>query len=393
MVRPRVDCKALGKRGIAITQTGAHRATLYYGDRFDSNITPIIPIEPNHLAAMWAFICDPAYSESLSNLSPGLFTTNSAFLKVPFDLAHWQKVAAEKYPDGLPKPFSSDSTQWLFNGHPKGADQPLQVAVARLLGYRWPRQTGSSFPECPAVAPDGLEELADDDGIVCLNPIKGEQPAAERLRALLAAAFGSEWIPGMQNELLEQNGFGGKTIEDWLRNGFFEQHCQLFHQRPFIWQVWDGRRDGFSALLNYHKLNRSNLEKLTYTFLGDWIARQKAANDAGEEGSDARLQAAQELKGKLEKIMEGEAPFDIFVRWKPLEKQPIGWEPDLNDGVRLNIRPFVEAGVLRKDPKINWKKDRGKDVASAPWYKVFKGERINEYHLTLPEKRKARGQS
>ena len=68
------------------------------------------------------------------------------------------------------------------------------------------------------------------------------------------------------------------------------------------------------------------------------------------------------------------------MRWKPIEKQPIGWEPDLNDGVRLNIRPFVEAGVLRKNPKINWNKDRGKDVASAPWYKVFKGERINDYH-------------
>ena len=185
-------------------------------------------------------------------------------------------------------------------------------------------------------------------------------------------------------------GFRGKTLEDWLRNGFFEQHCQLFHQRPFIWHIWDGRRDGFSALVNYHKLNRRNLEKLTYTFLGDWIARQKAANDAGEEGSDARLQAAQELKSKLEKIIEGEAPYDIFVRWKPLEKQPIGWEPDLNDGVRLNIRPFVEAGVFYgKNPKINWNKDRGKDVASAPWYKVFKGERINDHHLTLGRKAKS----
>ena len=145
-------------------------------------------------------------------------------------------------------------------------------------------------------------------------------------------------------------------------------------------------------MVNYHKLNRSNLEKLAYTFLGDWIARQKAANDAGEEGSDARLQAAQELKVNLEEIIVGEAPFDIFVRWKPIEKQPIGWEPDLNDGVRLNIRPFVEARILRKDPKINWKKDRGKDVASAPWYKVFKGERINDYHLKLEEKRMARGQ-
>jgi len=55
-----------------------------------------------------------------------------------------------------------------------------------------------------------------------------------------------------------------------------------------------------------------------------------------------------DVQDKLKLILEGEQPHDIFVRWKPLEQQPIGWHPDLNDGVRLNIRPFIEAGVLRK---------------------------------------------
>ena len=86
-------------------------------------------------------------------------------------------------------------------------------------------------------------------------------------------------------------------------------------------------------------------------------------------------------------------PYDIFVRWKPLAEQPIAWNPDLNDGVRLNIRPFMTAEVLRhnKKPKLNitWDKDRGKDVESAPWFKVFKGDRINDHHLTLAEKRAA----
>ena len=68
------------------------------------------------------------------------------------------------------------------------------------------------------------------------------------------------------------------TLDDWLRNGFFEQHCKLFHHRPFIWHIWDGRRrDGFHALVNYHKLAESNgkgrrlLESLTYSYLGAWI--------------------------------------------------------------------------------------------------------------------------
>jgi len=380
-----------GRHGVAIGLVGQIYATLYTGEIYAQSCCVIVPHDARDLLAIWCFAESGELESELRQIDSSLGVSVKTVISVPFERSHWQNVAAQKYPNGLPKPFSDDPTQWLFNGNPKDSAQPLHVGVARLLGYQWPRQTGSSFPDCPALGPDGFESRADEDGIACINPIKGEQPAAERLRALLAAAFGVDWTPAKQNELLEQVEFGGKTLEDWLRNGFFEQHCQLFHQRPFIWHIWDGRRDGFSALVNYHKLNRRNLEKLTFTFLGDWIARQKAANDAGEEGSDARLQAAQELKGKLEKIIEGEAPFDIFVRWKPLEKQPIGWEPDLNDGVRLNIRPFVEAGVLRKNPKINWKKDRGKDVASAPWYKVFKGERINDHHLTLAEKRKARG--
>ncbi len=36
---------------------------------------------------------------------------------------------------------------------------------------------------------------------------------------------------------------------------------------------------------------------------------------------------------------------------------------------------------------IKWDKDRGKDVESAPWYHVFDGDRINDHHLTLAEKR------
>ena len=71
----------------------------------------------------------------------------------------------------------------------------------------------------------------------------------------------------------------------------------------------------------------------------------------------------------------------IFVRWKPIEEQPIGWEPDINDGVRLNIRPFMAqdipggkkgAGILRWKPNIKWSKDRGKEPSRPneqyPWF-------------------------
>ena len=57
-------------------------------------------------------------------------------------------------------------------------------------------------------------------------------------------------------------------------------------------------------------------------------------------------------------------------------------KPDLNDGVRLNIRPFVEAGVLRAPFNIHWRKDRGKNPDGT--------ERLNDIHPTQVEKLDAR---
>jgi hypothetical protein len=244
-----------------------------------------------------------------------------------------------------------------------------------------------------------LLSQVDDDGILCIPPVRGEASAADSLLKLLAAAYGEAWSNDTLSALLRGVDHGGKTLESWLRDRFFAQHCRLFQQRPFIWHLWDGLRDGFAALVNYHRLDRQNLERLIYTYLGDWLRTQERAATEGRQGADERLAAAKALKTRLEAILEGEAPLDIFVRWKPIERQPIGWEPDLNDGVRLNIRPFMlasdvgrkGAGVLRDKPNIKWEKDRGKDVESAPWFPLFKGERINDHHLTLAEKRVARG--
>ena len=329
--------------------------------------------------------------------------TPATLAKVPFDIEFWRSVATSLYPNGLPKPYSNDPTQWLFHGHPQAAADPLQVAVARLAGYRWLAETDPSL-ELADEAHDWiahckkLTEHADDDGIVCLPSVRGETPADDRLLKLLIAAWETvrpgSWKPAVLDQLLVDADCEGKGLDVWLRDKFFEQHAKLFHHRPFIWHVWDGQKDGFAALVNYHKLDAKNLERLIHTYLGRWISDQEDGLRNGVDGAPTRLAAAQDLKRRLELVLEGERPHDIFVRWKKLAEQPIGWNPDLNDGVRLNIRPFMVAEVLRqnKKPKLNitWDKDRGKDVESAPWFKTFKGERINDHHLTLAEKRAAR---
>ena len=403
--------QAWGCRGIAVGLMQNLRPTLYTGEPYEKALSVLLPQSDELIPALWAYCSSPAFNSAVRELDQNVIVANGTLVKVPFDLARWQKEADAQFPHGLPKPQTGDPTQWLFGGNPIDCEKALHVAVARLLGYRWPRQTGSSFVDCPAVARDQLEDLADADGIVCLSPINREQPGAARLRSVLAAALGRF----DERALIVSANSKKMSLEEWLRDDFFEQHCDLFHQRPFVWHVWDGRKDGFHALLNYHRLDHANLKKLAYSYLGDWLRQQEEEVRAEGSGAEERLGAARALQGELAKILEGEPPYDIFVRWKPLVEQTIGWNPDLNDGVRLNIRPFMlakdlgkkGAGILRTKPGIKWDKDRGKeperDKDAFPWFwcqedpgtdpaggKAFVGNRWNSTHLTLETKSAAR---
>ncbi|UXA52318.1 BREX-1 system adenine-specific DNA-methyltransferase PglX [Xanthomonas prunicola] len=406
---PTKGLKAVGRHGVAIHRMGRLFPYTYAKERFHQNVAVVIPKDEQHLPAIWCFCSSPEYNEAVRRIDQKLNVTNATLVKVPFDLERWQQVAADRYPHGLPQPYSDDPTQWIFHGHPQPATDPLQVAVARLLGYCWPAESDAQM-ELSDEARDWVTKSAtltghaDKDGIVCIPPLGREASAADRLLNLLAEAYGPAWNNEMLAQLLSAADHAGKSLETWLREKFFTQHCALFGNRPFAWHIWDGLRDGFAALVNYHKLDYKTLETLIYTYLGDWISRQKRDADNGVDGAQEKLAAAEALKKRLELILAGEARYDIFVRWKPIEQQPIGWNPDLNDGVRLNIRPFLSvpdvgkkgAGVLRDRPKIKWDKDRGSDAPSAPWYvlglhyggKV--GDRINDHHLSLDEKRKAR---
>ena len=390
------------RKGIAVSSIGQLPATLYTGEKFDNNTACLGPLPDHHLPAVWCFCSSPEYAAAVREFDQKLNVTNATLVKVPFDLDHWKKVAAEQYPHGLPEPYTDDPTQWIFHGHPcrsviwdertkRTAFGPtrtdgtvLQVAVARLLGFRWPAEHDSGMrlaseqravvDTCPE-----LNDLADHDGIVCLPAVRGEATAADRLRALLGAAFGDRWSVATEKKLLASTPAkkAPGSLELWLQDRFFAEHAKLIHNRPFIWHIWDGRKDGFHALVNYHRLaeadgrGRATLEALTYSYLGAWIDRQRTGQREGRSGADARLAHALDLQAQLKRILEGEPPCDLFVRWRPLHGQAIGWEPRINDGVRLNIRPFTRAelrkggragaGILRMKPNVKWGMDRGKE--------------------------------
>ena len=280
--------RILNRRGIAISQVRTFRTTRYQGEIFNDGCVPIVAVQPEYEPAVNTYVESPEFAEAVRKVTKAVRVTNDYFLKVPFDLEHWQKVAAQHYPDGLPEPYSDDSTQWLFHGHPTKAEAgtPLHVALARLAGYCWPaegdREMRLSDEARGLVAKAAELPEPDADGILCMSAVGGERPLADRLRAWLLEAI-PDWSAETERRLVaeadarfDKRMLKDTSLEAWLRDRFFAQHCALFHQRPFLWQVWDGLKEGFSAILHYHRLSRAMLEKLTYTYLNDWIARMRA---------------------------------------------------------------------------------------------------------------------
>jgi hypothetical protein len=354
--------RAWGEDAIVVSRTRLC-ATPSNGHHFAQNCIALVPTRRDDLGRVWAAVTNPAFNDQVRALSQKLVVPTGVFERV--------RVTDAPAAPAPPEARSVDARSWDFCGHPAGSATPLHVACARLVGYRWPAQ----FDADGAPIPDALDPLADGDGIVCIPATAGEPAAVERLRAVLQAAYGGE-LAAVRPTLFKEAGVAHADLEGWLRNRFFKQHCALFHNRPFVWHIWDGRKDGFAALVNYHALDRENLDRLIHTYLGDWLREQQAALERGDAGADIRVAAATLLQQKLLAIARGEPPYDVYARWKRERYRrltdPPAWAPDLADGVRVNIRPFVTAEVLRARFTIGWGPDAGREPDGRP--------RVNDLH-------------
>lgn len=387
---------AWGSRGILIARVGSLRAKIYSGGKFDKSCIALIPHNESSFRSLYDFTTSPAFYDSVREIDKKIYVTTSVFEDITIDASEWavDETSGKGWLEILGG-VVRDPTQVDFHGHPQhaAAGTELHVALARLAGHLWPAEADPAI--CASaegrthIAGAATLPSADADGLLPLNPLLGERGLADRLRAWCAAVWGNAWTADTEATLISaaceranEKPPRSLTLDAWLRTHAARQHAKLFHDRPFLWWITDGRADGFMAVVHYHRLTRDALSRLAFHVLGDHLVRL---------GEDPRAEAARILQKKLEQIIEGEAPYDIFVRWKPLHEQPLGWEPDLDDGVRLNIRPFIEAGVLAHVPNgVHYRTDRGKDAPAAPWYGVFNGERRNDHHTTLAEKRAAR---
>lgn len=213
---------------------------------------------------------------------------------------------------------------------------------------------------------------ADEDGVVPFGSAGGDAPLIDRVRHELAALFPGRDEGQLEAEIANELKRGAKgyrkcaSLEDWLANAFFEYHASLYKSRPIYWHVASAQGTApfaFGALVHYHRFDKNRLAKLRASYLRDTIEdlrREAGLADKAGRAEDRielqeKLEQAQALDKKLQLIQEGhhegpeggEGDFRILTPWKEPGARPKGWNPDLDDGVKVNIAPLDRAGVLR----------------------------------------------
>jgi len=213
---------------------------------------------------------------------------------------------------------------------------------------------------------------SDDDGIVPFSQATGEARLVDRVRQELATHFPGRDESQVEIEIVNELRLGAKgyrkytSLDDWLANAFFEYHASLYRNRPIFWHIASSQGTSpfaFGALVHYHRFDKNRMAKLRASYVRDTIeGLRRAAGLADKAGRaddrvelQAKVEEAQALDKKLQQIQEGhhEGPeggsrdFRILTPWKEPDTRPQGWNPDLDDGVKVNIAPLDRAGVLR----------------------------------------------
>lgn len=213
---------------------------------------------------------------------------------------------------------------------------------------------------------------ADDDGIVPFNRSTGETPLPERVRQELATLFPGRDESQLEVEIVNELKRSVKgyrkcaSLDDWLANAYFEYHAGLYKSRPIYWHVASAQGTSpfaFGALVHYHRFDKNRMQKLRASYVRDTI--EELRRDAGLADKAGRADDRVELQAKLEEVQAldkklqllqeghhegaegGDRDFRILTPWKEPAKRPKGWNPDLDDGVKVNIAPLDRAGILR----------------------------------------------
>jgi hypothetical protein len=234
------------------------------------------------------------------------------------------------------------------------------VSEEFLRGWRAAGRRPEKKEVVPATIADSEYPLRIDwDGIVVDDP-GHDDDVVRRVQEMFRVVFGGQ-ADAVEAEVCEA--LGVRELRDYFRNpkGFFEKHLRRYsksrRKAPIYWLLQSARRS-YGLWLYYPRLDRDTVYKALRNYVEPKIkveaTRLKELKARLEEGRDA---LARRERTKLEKDIERQDALlgELGTFKAGLERVAAqGFEPDLNDGVMLNVAPFHEL-IPWKDPAACWK--------------------------------------
>ncbi len=68
-----------------VNQMGSFHVSVFTGDLFDTNASPIVPTDSHLVEAIWAFTTSGEFRGSVRAIDAAHKVTNGTLVKVPFD--------------------------------------------------------------------------------------------------------------------------------------------------------------------------------------------------------------------------------------------------------------------------------------------------------------------
>ena len=126
------------------------------------------------------------------------------------------------------------------------------------------------------------------------------------------------------------------TIHNYLRKGFFADHCKVYKNRPIYWQITSGRKKAFSAFIYFHRYTPQLLSVLENGYALPYYAELKEKLNkliqAHKEASGAEKAAFRRDISRLQTTLLEMEGFN--ARLHQLADQNIALDPD--DGIKAN---------------------------------------------------------
>ncbi|MFO7972479.1 MAG: N-6 DNA methylase [Desulfobacterales bacterium] len=281
-------------------------------------------------------------------------------LPTSIELTEELKARGNKTPASRHLPPSAVVDLYVSEGHSlRQISLKLGMNPIGVLGVR--REMGLINPddlqhEVENVLTHRIWELCkqDEDGIIPYADGLRNPPLLDQVRGEIESVFGAENAVSIEAEMDEILGRGG--LIHWLENPFFRKHKGQFRRRPILWHITSPDKH-FRVLVYYHKLDRDTLPKVRSQYLWPQLERARArlravkAQDPPDVKTIGELEEViadlEECDRRLEHVIRGDVDVDL-PDWAvgPYRNGTAPYDPDLDDGVKVNILPLQAAEML-----------------------------------------------